>query len=105
MYGISTQSESKEEGGEEAVIFLRAIPALPHGAAYSTFLENFITVAALWETMCTPNEDLRAVFLSCSQQMCQEKKIEPSDIWPEQIHILHPCGPNIKDLPTSVLDQ
>lgn len=34
-----------------------------------------------------------------------EKRTIRRDIQPEQIHILHPCGLNIKDLPTSMLDQ
>lgn len=43
------------------------------------------TQALGWEAMCSPNEDLRAAVLSW-----------PGQMWGKGVHILHPCGADIK---------
>lgn len=78
MCGISAQSECGDKVGDKTII-VRVGPAdcAPSWCCLSYlsgFSASFIAVARLWETMCSPNEDLRAVFLSCSWQMYKRGK-------------------------------
>lgn len=63
-----------EEAGEEAVDHFSTWCYSSHRRPGPRSSKTFITVTSRLETMCGPNEDLRAVLLSCSWQMCQKKR-------------------------------
>lgn len=78
------KSEYGDKVGDDVTVRVKPADCAPSWCRLSYlfgFSASFIAVARLWETMCTPNEDLRAVFLSCSWQMYERgKKTVQSDI-------------------------
>lgn len=84
MCGIPTRSKWRDEVG-------RWSHYLPQGESswslsplrcYLSYLFGSSEIfTSLWETMCSPNEDLRAVFLSCSWQMYERRGEKNCTTW------------------------